>query len=319
MQKKKIVILGGGNGGSISIRAMKNYADFYDLSAVIAMSDSGGSSGELRREFGVLPPGDILRAILAMSRYDYDMIKHIFYDSRYSKHGKLKGFGLGHLFLAFVEKYDGSIINAIRPLAQALDVVGPVFPVTLQSVDLVAHLQDGTTVVGEHEIDRPNWSGDNRIVSCSLDPKPQGYERALEEIEQADFIIIGPGSFYTSIVATLLPVGVQDAIARSKAKLLFVPGNAVEIAGEYGPCTLSEFVSTLESYLPRELDVVLYKHILLSDIQQEYYIQKGWKQFTGDVSLVKCPIIGAEYEKVDGGLDPKRLGSIVHDYICSVV
>ena len=115
--KKRVTIMGGGNGGSISIRALKPFLEHYDLSAVIAMSDSGGSSGKLREEFGVLPPGDILRAIIAMSRFDYLDMKHIFYDTRYSKHGKLRGHGLGHLFIAFVEKYNGNIVDAIRPLA----------------------------------------------------------------------------------------------------------------------------------------------------------------------------------------------------------
>jgi uncharacterized cofD-like protein len=319
MQKKKVVILGGGNGGSISIRAMKQYIDQYDISAVIAMSDSGSSSGQLRRELGVLPPGDILRAVLAMSRYDYDLLKRIFYDTRYSEKGKLQGFGVGHLFIGLVEKYNGGIVDAVRALAQALDVVGPVFPVTLESADLVAELQDKTLIVGEHEIDRPVGSKDNRIVTCSLQPNPQGYDRALKEIREADVLLIGPGSFYTSIIATVLPVGVKEAIAQSHAKIVFVSGNAVERDGELGPTSLSGFVEALEASLPRPLDVVVYNRSVLTQNQQMFYDKKGWVPFVDDAYRVIRPCIAENYEKEEGGLDPVKLGNIIHTYITSIV
>lgn len=316
MHKKQVTILGGGNGGSISIRAMKPYLDHYDISAVIAMSDNGSSSGQLRKEFGVLPPGDILRAVLAMSRYDYEIMKRIFYESRYSKHGKLKGFGLGHLFLAFVERYDGSIINAIRPLAQALDVVGPVFPVTLTPSDLCVSLTNGETVCGEHEIDRPNWDRSIKIVQAWLDTDPGVYERAAEEIRRSDVIIIGPGSFYTSIVATLLPNGMREAIAESKAKLVYVPGRAIEANGETGPEKLSEFVTAIHTYLPRPLDAVVYNTAVLSDTQQGYYQEKVWSSIIDDVkSIQDVPIIGMPFEAAEGGSDPELLGAILHTWI----
>lgn len=315
-QKKRITILGGGNGGSISIRAMKPYIDVYDISAVIAMSDSGSSSGQLRKEFGVLPPGDILRGILAMSRYDYETMKRVFYDSRYSKHGKLKGFGLGHLFLAFVEKYDGSIINAIRPLAQALDVVGPVFPVTTEQCDLCVELTNGQTVCGEHEIDRPAWDRSVTIARAWLDTDPGVYERAAEEIRQSDVLIIGPGSFYTSIVATLLPKGMREAIQASSAKLVYVPGNAIEGDGETGPTKLSEFVSALHTYLPRKVDVVVYNNTVLSREQEAHYQEKHWVQIEPDSdTITDVPVLAASYEKEGGGLDPDALGRVIHSWM----
>lgn len=316
MPKKQVTILGGGNGGSLSIRAMKQYLDSYDISAVIAMSDSGSSSGQLRKEFGVLPPGDILRAIIAMSRYDYKTMKHVFYDSRYSKHGKLKGFGLGHLFLAFVEKYDGNIINAIRPLAQALDVVGPVFPVTTESSDLCVELTNGDIVCGEHEIDRPNWDRSIKITRAWLDTDPGVYERAAEEIRNSDVLIIGPGSFYTSIIATLLPKGMKEAIAASQAKILFVPGNAIEGDGEPGPERLSEFVAELHKHLPRKLDAVMYNSATLTPEQEQRYSEKNWVRFEGDVEVITdVEVVETNYEKDIGGLEPSPLGEALHTWI----
>jgi uncharacterized cofD-like protein len=314
--KKQITILGGGNGGSISIRAMKQHLDHYDISAIIAMSDSGSSSGQLRKEFGVLPPGDILRAVLAMSRYDYETLKRIFYESRYSKHGKLKGFGLGHLFIAFVEKYDGNIVNAIRPLAQALDAVGPVFPVTLTESDLCVELTDGREVCGEHEIDRPDWDRSIKIKRAWLDTNPQMYERARQQVLESNVIIIGPGSFYTSIIATLLPDGMQQALAETKAKLIYVPGNAIEADGETGPECLSEFVATLHNYLPRQVDAVVYNTGGIGADQAAFYAEKNWKEVVCDPDNVPdVPMIGAAYESAVGGVDHELLGNVVHNWI----
>lgn len=317
--KKKIVIMGGGSGSSLSIRAMKEFLDDYDISAVIAMSDSGSSSGELRREFGVLPPGDILRGILAMSRYDYETMRRIFYETRYSKHGKLKGFGLGHLFLAFVEKYNGNIIDAIRPLAQALDVVGPVFPVTTKNTDICAELVDGSLVRGEHEIDRPAGHYDKKIARLFLDPVVDMYERAYQEIVDADVIIIGPGSFYASIIATLLPTGVSEAIKKSHAQLIYVAGNAYETEGEIGPCNLKEFIDTLETYVPRPLDYIIYNNHKLSKKELMRYKEKGWAPIVAtEEELSDIRIVSGDFEKDEKmGLDHKKLGMILHKIISS--
>jgi len=314
--KKHITILGGGNGGSISIRAMKHFLNYYDISAIVPMSDSGSSSGQLRKEFGVLPPGDILRAILAMSRYDYDMMKRIFYDTRYSKHGKLKGFGLGHLFIAFVEKYNGNIVDAIRPLAQAVDVVGPVFPVTKENSDLCVELDNGEIIIGEHEIDRPIWERTKKIHRAFLQPTPMLYERTRQELLDADVIIIGPGSFFTSIIATLLPEGMKDTLRESKARIIFVPGSCVEIDGETGPETLSAMVNILHTYLPRTVDVVLANVAELDDIQKTYYQEKKWKQINMDVEhITDVDVMVENFELACGGFDPKKLGTIIHTWI----
>lgn len=314
-QKKKVVILGGGNGGSISIRAMKQFPNEYSISAIIAMSDSGSTSGKLRQELGVLPPGDILRAVLAMSRYDYDLLKRIFYDTRYSEHGKLQGFGIGHLFLALVEKYNGGIIDAIRALAQAVDAVGPVFPVTLEQANLCVELSDETTVTGEHEIDRPNWDRSQKITRAWLEPNVEMYERARREILQADVIIIGPGSFYTSIIATLLPHGVKEALRDASAQIIFVSGNAIESNGETGPTSTSEIIDILHTYLPREVDMVISNTHELDSRQQEYYQEKGWEKIVIDHDNIHAPIIAAPFELSEGGYDCVALGRLIHTYI----
>ncbi len=314
-QKKKVVILGGGNGGSISIRAVKSYPEYYSISAVIAMSDSGSSSGRLRQELGVLPPGDILRAILAMSRYDYDLLKRIFYDTRYSEHGKLQGFGIGHLFLALVEKYNGGVVDAIRALAQAVDVIGPVFPVTLVPSDLCVELTNGSVVKGEHKIDRPTYDRSVTITRAWLEPDVRGYERAFREIREADIIIIGPGSLYTSIIATLLPNGISEAITESQAKIIFVSGNAIESIGETGPVSTSETVAALHQYISRKVDVVISNTAELDSPREVYYRSKQWEKILIDHDNIDVPVIAAPFEFVEGGLDPIQLGGLIHEYI----
>ena len=314
-QKKKIVILGGGNGGSISIRAMKSYVDHYSIFAVIGVSDSGSTSGKIRRELGVLPPGDLVRAILAMSSYDYDMLKHIFYDNRYSGPGKLHKFAIGHLFLGLAEQYNGGVIDAIRAFEQAVDALGTVFPVTLDLTDLCAELTNGEVIKGEHEIDEPNWDRAVKIARAWIDPVVDIYEEARNALREADYIILGPGSFYTSIVATLLPNGVKEAIEQSKAKLIFVAGNTIERNGETGPLSTSELVTALHTYLPRRLDMVVSNTVVLTPSQEKMYLERQWERITIDHEKLDVPVIASPFEFTGTGLDPKKLGELLHTYI----
>ncbi len=314
----KIVILGGGNGGSISIRALKPYTERLTLTAIIGMSDSGGSSGRLREEFGVLPPGDILRAVLATSQYDYDLLKRIFYEKRFTNSGKLTDHGLGHLFLALAARYTGGsgtdrgLIDAIHALSQAVDSVGAVYPVTIEPSDLCVEVSNGEIIVGEHEIDRPAYDRALTIRRAWLQPTPHIYEVAKQAILNADAIIIGPGSFYTSLIATLLPEGVKDAIRESSAKLIYVAGNGIEKNGETGPTRLSDCVQTLETYLPRPLDVIAYNSAVLDVTQKAYYDKKGWTEIIGDVDTVAGKtVIAQPFELPGGGLDPEKLGKLL--------
>src|SRR3989338_2345279 len=149
--KKNGVVIGGGNGSACSINALKDHRDLFDVSAVISMSDSGGSSGRLRREFNTLPMGDILRATLAMSPYDYRTLKKVFNKSRFTDAGKLDGHNLGNMFLALGAQYSGDILHAVRALHQAVEAVGVAHPATLTPSDLCVELSNGDVVVGEHE------------------------------------------------------------------------------------------------------------------------------------------------------------------------
>ena len=294
---KKVVVIGGGNGGAKTIRACKQCIDEIELSAVISVSDSGGSSGRLREEFSVLPPGDLLRAILAMSTHDYDTLKSIFYTPRFAVDGKLSGHNIGNMFLALASEYsEKDIMNAIRALEQGVGAQGRVFPSTLEQTQLVVELEDGTVLRGEHDIDRPATLQGPRIARAWLEPTGQIYEGARAAIEDADYILFGPGSLYCSIVATILPEGFKDALTRSRAKFIYIVGNAYEETGEAGPTRLSDFVHELEKYLPRKLDAVVYNNHELSEEQLGWYAEKKWKLFEPDLeNLTEYNIVKGDY------------------------
>ena len=118
--KKKIVVIGGGNGSSICLEGLKKYANKFDISAIISMSDSGGSSGKLRKEFNTLPPGDIMRAVLSLSKFDYKILRQIFYKPRFTNAGKLNTHNLGNLFLTLMSQYSGNFLYALEALSQSV-------------------------------------------------------------------------------------------------------------------------------------------------------------------------------------------------------
>lgn len=309
--KKNIVIIGGGNGSAVSINAVKNYTDIFNISAVISMSDSGGSSGRLRREFKTVPPGDIMRAVLAMSPYDFQTLKQIFYRNRIKGLDKLGKHNLGNLFLILSSQYNNSdFMSAVQALEQAIEAVGHVYPATLDRNDLVAELSNGRTIKTEAKIDRPDYDRKLKIKKAWLEPKGRAYPKAKRAIEKADAIILGPGSLYTSVVAALLPVGV--AIKKSKAKIIGVIGNAYETVGETGPTNVSECVKEGEKYLPRKCDVIIYNNHKLNKTEKEYYAKRKWALYDFDAENLKgYNIIQGDFERSGGGLCAEKLGKIL--------
>lgn len=313
--KKNIVVIGGGNGAAISINALKKYQNDFNISAVITMSDSGGSSGFFRKEFGVLPTGDIMRAILAMSPYDHTVLKKIFYRNRFKDAGKLDSHNLGNLFLVLSSQYDGNFLNALGALHQALETIGTVHPVTLDSSDFAVRLSDGSVVVGEHKIDRPSYDKNLRITEAWLEPKPQLYAGAQHAIEVADVIIFGPGSLYCSIIAALVVPGVKEIIAKNTdAQLIYVVGNAFERDGETGPKRLGDFIAELEQYLPRQLDQIVFNDHPLLQLELDHYDEKGWELIDYKPARNKDRmIVVGDFEKDIGGLDCDKLAKIFKD------
>lgn len=312
MSKKKVVVLGGGNGSAVCLEGLKNYTDKIELSAIISMSDSGGSSGKLRREFSTLPPGDIMRAILSLSKYDYQTLRQIFYKPRFQNAGKLDSHNLGNLFLTLTSQFAGNFVYALDALSQSVEAKGKVYPVTLDNIDLIAELEDGTVIRTEAFIDNPDYNRGLKIKKVWLEPECKALPEAEQAIIDADIIVLSPGSLYTSIIATLLPNGIKEAIDKSKAKIVYVAGNAYRLDGETGPEKLSEMVEHLERYLPRKIDLVIHNNFKAKKRLLHFYKQKNWGIFGFDKKyLINTPVKSLDLEATKGGLDPKKVASIL--------
>lgn len=314
-EKKKVVVIGGGNGTATMLQALKPNTDI-DLSAVVAMSDAGGSSGKLRRELNVPPPGDILRATLALSPHPYQILRQVFYKNRFSNVDGLDGHNIGNIFLAFAAKYGGGFMPALRALHQAVGAVGWAYPATLDTVELVARMSDGSELRGEDSIDKPSGGRTLRIVGAELEPKGNIYDEARRAIEAADHVFMAPGSLYTSVVAALLPGGVREAISNSRAKIIHVVARCYELDGELGPTALSDFVLEAERYLPKPADIVLYNDAEPSDALRDAYLSRGWGLIQDDADKIKGrTVLGRDFEDSGGGYSVQKLTDILAEII----
>ena len=261
MAKKKIVVIGGGTGTYTVLKGLKKYD--VDLTAVVSMADDGGSTGRLRDEYGVLPPGDIRRAIVALSDSS-EVMKQLF-EHRFSN-GSLGGHSFGNLFIAALKEILKDDARAIKEASKLLNIRGEVLPVTLNNVRLCAELEDGQFIIGETNLDVPKHDPHLKIKRVFLTPRAVLNPDVKEALASADLIILGPGDLYGSIIANLIVDGLNKSIAESKAKKLYVC-NLMTKNGETIGLGVSDFVSIIESYLGDSvLDYVVYNN---SDFDKE--------------------------------------------------
>lgn len=252
-KKPKIVVIGGGTGTFVTLSGLKKYPVY--LTAIVTMMDSGGSSGRLRDELGVLPPGDIRQCLVALaksSRLLRDMFNYRF------EEGGLAGHTFGNIFLSTLAKTTGSMKKAIEEVGKILRIGGRVIPITFAKSDLCVELEDGKIIIGETHIDVVEKKEKRaKIKRAFLKPRAEANPDALSAILEADFVLIGPGDLYTSIIPNLLVKGVSQAIKKTKAKKVFV----LNLMTKYGQTTsylASNHVADLEKYTGKDvLDVIL--------------------------------------------------------------
>lgn len=242
---KKIVVIGGGTGVFTVLTGLRKYP--YGLSAVVSMADDGGSTGVLREEFGILPPGDIRRALVALSVSPGATLCNLF-NYRFSEGEGLAGHTFGNLFITALERLTGDFSRAVEEAAKLLSVKGEVIPVTLNKVKLVARLENGREIKGETNIDVPKHDGWLKIKEVYLNPSGRANVKALKAIAKADLIVIGPGDLYTSVIPNLLVKNIPAAIRKSKAKKVYVC-NLMTKFGETSGFRASDFLKVLENYL----------------------------------------------------------------------
>ncbi|HUD04910.1 MAG TPA: gluconeogenesis factor YvcK family protein [Patescibacteria group bacterium] len=252
-RNKKIVVIGGGTGTFVALSGLKKYD--VDLSAIITMMDNGGSSGKLRDELGVLPPGDVRQCLVALAKSSR-LLREMF-NYRFEE-GGLRGHTFGNIFLSTLTKTTGSMKKAIEEVGKILRIHGRVIPVTYAKSDLCIELIDGTVIEGETHIDEVEKREKRaKIKRAFLKPAVRANPDAKKAIKEADAIIIGPGDLYTSIIPNLLVEGIQAAIKKSKAKKIYVL-NLMTKYGQTTKHTAKDHVGDLKQYVGKDqLDVVL--------------------------------------------------------------
>jgi uncharacterized cofD-like protein len=251
--RKKVVFVGGGTGGFTVLTGLRAYD--YDLSAIVNMADDGGSTGVLREEFGTLPAGDIRRALIALSDSNKKVLSELF-NFRFEESSSLHGHSMGNLLLTALEKITGDFGSAVKEAGEVLNIDGKVIPVTLTPTTLHATLTDGNEIIGETNIDIPKHDGTITIKNVFLEPEVSVNPEALKALGEADFIILGPGDVYTSIIPNLIIHGVSDAIKNSKAKLIYNV-NIMTKFGETNGFAASSFVSKMEEFVGEgRIDVI---------------------------------------------------------------
>ena len=247
MKRKEVLVVGGGTGNHTTLTGLRN--EECNLAAVVAMTDSGGSSGRLRDELGQLPPGDIRQCLMALADESPrgNLMRRLF-DYRFSSGNGLSGHNFGNLLLTALTEVTGNTITAIEEASQLLGIRGRVLPVTLTHSTLVARLENGGELSGESTIDLRRDNLDVGIDYIRLDPKAYVYPPVLEAIEKADAIILGPGDIYTSVLPNLLVEDVAEAINASKAVKVHIC-NLMTKPGESDGFKASSFVRLLMDYL----------------------------------------------------------------------
>lgn len=215
---KKIVTIGGGTGNSILLRGVKNFTS--NITTIVTVADDGGGSGVLREDLGMLPPGDIRNCLVALANTEPIMEKLINY--RFSN-GQLKGQSLGNLLIAAMNDICGDFNEAIKEISNVLAITGKVLPMTLDNVKLFAELEDGSTIEGESNITFLNRKNGGKIKRVFSSPKLLlPLKESIDSIMDADIVLLGPGSLYTSIIPNLLVTDISKALKETKAEVVYI-------------------------------------------------------------------------------------------------
>ena len=303
-----VVAIGGGTGLSTLLKGFKHFvrpvegeplpgqAVIGELTAIVTVTDDGGSSGQLRKEFNILPPGDIRNCIVALAA-DEDLMARLF-QYRFPTKSGLSGHSFGNLFLTALTALTGDFAEAVRLSADILTTCGRIFPATTANVDLEASMDDGSVVKGETNITAsPHLIREVRLVPGNVEPLPQ----TLEAIARADLITLGPGSLYTSLAPNLLVRGIPRAIARSRALKAFVC-NLMTQANESLGLTAADHVRALNRHAGTQIfDIALLNDKPLIPPLKAKYALEGANQIVMDLPSLEAmgvqPILGEYLEE----------------------
>ncbi|MGE0042202.1 MAG: uridine diphosphate-N-acetylglucosamine-binding protein YvcK [Vicinamibacterales bacterium] len=255
LREVKVGCFGGGTGLPSLLGGLKRNP-WLRLHAVVTMFDSGGSSGQLRDELGVLPPGDVLRCALALARNEGEARRVLLARLPTLEHARLGGHTGGNLLLSMMEQYSGDFLAAVGGLRALLGCQGRVWPVSVDQATLCAEYADGAVTRGEVEVDEGHERG-HRVSRLWLEPHPSMHPAVRQEVERFDAVVIGPGSFYTSLMPTLLVSGVGEALAGVRGPIILVANLLTEGRGMHS-FTAADAVRWVGETIGRPVDVLVH-------------------------------------------------------------
>ncbi|HDP69808.1 MAG TPA: YvcK family protein [Actinobacteria bacterium] len=302
------VAIGGGTGIPNVLKSLKNFTS--DINAIVTVADDGGSSGRIRRELKILPPGDIRNCLMALA--DPEAIMRDIFQYRF-KDGELAGHCLGNLILAALADMKGDFVDALSELCRFLNVKGKVLPSTLENVILHAQTKNGELIYGQSEITGSHTRGDIEIVH--IEPRDAlAYPEAVEAIKAADQIIIGPGSLFTSIIPNLLIKGIQEALCESNGLKVFIC-NMVTQPGETEGRSVIDHLEAVLRHVPQNfLDVIIVnsntdqltrKAMVPVKMDKELFVKY-------DIDFVLEDVADVDFA---GHHDPLKLGQVLRDLV----
>lgn len=289
---KKIVVIGGGTGNFSVLHGLKNYD--VDLSAIVSMADDGGSTGILRDELGVLPPGDVRQCLVALSNSSNLMRSLMNY--RFEQ-GGLEGHSFGNLFLSALEKVTGSFETAVEEMGKILFIKGNVIPVTTHQVRLKMILNNRVLLEGEKDI-YLSQEIDQGYKSIYLEPFPKANPRAIDEIMNADFLVLGPGGLHTSLIPNFLVEGISSAVRASSAKKIFIV-NLMNRKGQTTGFKVSHYLDEMKRFIGEDIfDYILINNQQPSQELIEVYAEEGdlVENDICDHRVVYAPLLGEPKE-----------------------
>jgi uncharacterized cofD-like protein len=316
---KKITVIGGGTGSFTILTGLKKLKNIH-LTSIVPSTDSGGSTGILRDEFGYLPIGDIRQCLVALAEDETDqiMLRKLFMYRFDRGESGLKGHNFGNIFLtALTEVLNGNQIEAIKMAQKLLNIQGNVYPVTLDDCHLVAEYENGEKVVGEHYIDAPQYPHDGRLKIKKLysEPKAKIYKEVNNCIKNSDAIVMGPGDLYTSLLANVVTGNLGKVIRNSQSKFIYVLNLVTKFGQTYG-FKASDHLKEIERYIGRKPDYILVNSSNLpEDILERYRMQNDYpveNDLDGSYNVVQADLLANETIVTPKG-DKLKRSLIRHD------
>lgn len=305
MNELKIAAIGGGTGLSTMLKGLKLHT--RKITAIVSVADDGGSSGVLRTDMGMLPPGDVRNCIAALSDVEEEYSTLLNY--RF-KEGVFAGHTVGNMLLAAINETTDNFDEAVTKLSRLVGISGTVIPVSNESIVLGAVLDNGETILGESNIGHHDGSK-ARIEHVFTKPSsPAPVESALKAISNADIIVLGPGSLYTSVIPNLLVDGITEAIVKSKAKKIYVC-NIMTQPGETDAMTASEHLDALERHsVPGIVDYIVVNDAPLPQSVKAVYAEEGSVPVTADIDA-----LAKRVNVLHGHMYLVRDGQVRHNFI----